>query len=710
MRSSHVCGAVVMILVCLVAAPAFAGFPATDTFVASVGRGPGQVGSQWYTTIWIYNPDSSSANVQLTFLLRDQANPASPYVFNDSVPAGDTKRYDNVVQNLFGLSSAFGAIHVVSNRSMVVNSRIYSTPAGKTDDLSAGQFFAAVPASFAIAAGQSTQLLGVYQTTPADSSLYRYNFGFVETVGAAASVRVTVLDASGMELGHLDYIVGAYEVRQYGVASQFPSISTTNARLRIAVTSGAGKVVAFGSGLANTSNDPSTFEMSFDPALLGSATSSVAHDTTLTGDGTGGSPLGIAVPLSLSSSSSSAPTIRGETSGGETSGVKGVCTDGCVGVEGLQTQSGNYGYLGWVFGGVFGSSQTAVGVRGESNTGVGVAGTSESNVGVSGGSTSGTGVKGVHEGTTGEAPAIYGETASTEQLASAVDGFVSSTNPGANSAAVRGRNGGTSGNGFGVWGSHDGTGVGVLGTSDDGIGVMGVSTIRTGVSGITGATGNGVNARSSGSARANAALRADNDNTSGGMAAYLTNRSNYATAHLANAGTGEVLYLQANGGYLIKAVNNAENNTLFSVDSAGNVRADGTFASPAADFAELLPAEGTLESGDLVTIGPDGLLRASDTPYQTTVAGIYSTRPAFLGGSDDGPSGRVPLAIVGIVPVKASAENGAITPGDLLVASATPGHVMRCDDRLRCIGGIVGKALSRLAEGSGKITALVSLH
>ena len=84
--------------------------------------------------------------------------------YNDSVPAGDTKRYDNAAENLFGLSGVFGAIRVVADRSVVVNSRIYSTPAGKTDDLSAGQFFAAVPASFAIAYGQATQLLGVYQT------------------------------------------------------------------------------------------------------------------------------------------------------------------------------------------------------------------------------------------------------------------------------------------------------------------------------------------------------------------------------------------------------------------------------------------------------------------------------------------------------------------------------------------------------------------
>jgi len=35
---------------------------------------------------------------------------------------------------------------------------------------------------------------------------------------------------------------------------------------------------------------------------------------------------------------------------------------------------------------------------------------------------------------------------------------------------------------------------------------------------------------------------------------------------------------------------------------------------------------------------------------------------------------------------------------------------MRCDDRSRCVGGIVGKALSPLADATGSITALVSLH
>ena len=54
---------------------------------------------------------------------------------------------------------------------------------------------------------------------------------------------------------------------------------------------------------------------------------------------------------------------------------------------------------------------------------------------------------------------------------------------------------------------------------------------------------------------------------------------------------------------------------------------------------------------------------------------------------------EVPVAMVGIVPCKVSAENGAIKVGDLLVTSSTPGHAMR--DASPAVGTVVGK---RLAE------------
>ena len=69
---------------------------------------------------------------------------------------------------------------------------------------------------------------------------------------------------------------------------------------------------------------------------------------------------------------------------------------------------------------------------------------------------------------------------------------------------------------------------------------------------------------------------------------------------------------------------------------------------------------------------------------------------------------EVPLAIIGIAPCKVSAENGAIKPGDLLVASSTPGHAMR-DGNPRP-GTIIGKSLGSLERGTGVIKVLVTLH
>ena len=76
---------------------------------------------------------------------------------------------------------------------------------------------------------------------------------------------------------------------------------------------------------------------------------------------------------------------------------------------------------------------------------------------------------------------------------------------------------------------------------------------------------------------------------------------------------------------------------------------------------------------------------------------------------DDDTEGRVPLAVVGVVPVNASAENGPIQPGDMLVASSTPGHVMRAGPN-PAVGTVIGKALEPLDEGTGVIQMLVMLQ
>jgi len=309
-------------------------------------------------------------------------------------------------------------------------------------------------------------------------------------------------------------------------------------------------------------------------------------------------------------------------------------------------------------------------------------------------------------------------------LKAAVDGRIEGDTSGPNQYGVYGYT--VTSLGAGVYGNAE-FAPGVRGISANGYGVAGLSQAttgdRSGVHGegksaagyggffFNGAGGSALFARGYGKARNRAVLRVENLQSNQGMATYMTNSSNYATAHFANGGSGEVLFLQNGSGDFIKAVNSSETDAQFRVLSSGEVRSDVGFFTPAADFAEMLPAVGGLEPGDLLIIGRGGRLEKSRRPLESRVAGVYSTQPGFTGGYPVAgpPAGHVPLAMVGVVPVKATAEGGEIRAGDLLVSSGTPGHVMR-GRRVKRDGVVVGKALESLKSGRGKIRMLVVLQ
>ena len=186
---------------------------------------------------------------------------------------------------------------------------------------------------------------------------------------------------------------------------------------------------------------------------------------------------------------------------------------------------------------------------------------------------------------------------------------------------------------------------------------------------------------------------------SNSVAIHAHQISNDATLVVGNNGAGDQ----------IKAFN--AGGLVFRITNAGFVTADGTFTGGGADFAEMLPAAPDLAAGDVLVIGPDGTLARSTQAFQTSVAGVYSTKPGFVGGgsAEGSQPGDIPLAIVGVVPVCASAENGAIHPGDLLVTSTTPGCAMRAGANPP-VGTVIGKALQGLASGKGQIKILVPLQ
>ncbi|MBN2482959.1 MAG: hypothetical protein JXD21_01995 [Candidatus Omnitrophica bacterium] len=187
------------------------------------------------------------------------------------------------------------------------------------------------------------------------------------------------------------------------------------------------------------------------------------------------------------------------------------------------------------------------------------------------------------------------------------------------------------------------------------------------------------------------------------------------------APNGQMLYVAGNtqvDGHV--GVGTAPHGT-FSIYTPGTIRAEGS-----SDLAEAFLGDVDIEAGDVVVIDSQGNKRIAKTTiaYDRRVAGIISTEPGLQLGPGNGPHYK-PLALEGQVPCKVTAQNGAIEPGDLLVASSKPGYAMKLTlldytnavdfEQLKSMiaenekrrSAVVGRALEPLPEGEGKITVLL---
>ena len=154
----------------------------------------------------------------------------------------------------------------------------------------------------------------------------------------------------------------------------------------------------------------------------------------------------------------------------------------------------------------------------------------------------------------------------------------------------------------------------------------------------------------------------------------------------------------------------------FRVESwTGNVLADGVLHAAAidavaADIAEWAKVSEPVEPGDVLELDPShpGLYRLSSSTCSPLLAGVVSTEPGLVLGSDGIFEDRALLALSGIVPVKVTDEGGAIATGDILVASSTPGHAMRCTAFQSASCALVGKALQPMDDAWGVILVLLT--
>ncbi len=273
--------------------------------------------------------------------------------------------------------------------------------------------------------------------------------------------------------------------------------------------------------------------------------------------------------------------------------------------------------------------------------------------------------------------------------------------------------------------------TGVVGLSDEGIGVVGDGA-EIGVSGSS-AKGDGVSGEGRrgvvGTSQTFQGVFGHSAENAGVVGESITFHAVFGISHSPN--NGGVFGTNDKGGFGVIGTSNS--NTGVSGESAtgigvrgkggrlaglfeGDVEVTGDIRLTNADCAEDFDiADGDdVEPGTVMVLGDEGTLSQSNRPYDKRVAGVISGagdyKPGIVLDKRPSPQKRQSVALLGKVYCKVDAQYASIEVGDLLTTSATPGHAMKVSEPLRAFGTVIGKALRRLNGGQGLIPILIALQ
>jgi hypothetical protein len=181
--------------------------------------------------------------------------PAAPRVY--TLPPGQTLSKADVLNAEFGLldpSAAGLRIHPSGPAQLVVSTRTFVEKFGGTF----GFFIPGLSTSSSTAIGLGTGRVAAIQLDQSSSANgSRSNFGMAEIGGADVLVRVTAKSGdTGAVLASKSYFVSANTSAQASVNDILgPGAVATNLYLQFELEGGAGKILAYGVAVDNTSGD-----------------------------------------------------------------------------------------------------------------------------------------------------------------------------------------------------------------------------------------------------------------------------------------------------------------------------------------------------------------------------------------------------------------------------------------------------------------------
>ncbi len=232
--------------------------PATEQDVAIAGNVTTGAGDKFVTDTRVFNPSATSKAVALVEFFASGVNPnvnSSASKTIELAPRAEAVLDDVTGPNGLNIAGQTGAIRVTSNTGVLVTSNIFNDQRGATPSRGTfGQFVPAVARANTLRRGVVLHLSNKDRDA-ANPSGFRTNVGFFNPNQGAATVNLTLRDASGASLGTAALVLNGLTHQQTAITSLFTAANLSNAPALTLSFDSTLPIVVYGANNDNISGD-----------------------------------------------------------------------------------------------------------------------------------------------------------------------------------------------------------------------------------------------------------------------------------------------------------------------------------------------------------------------------------------------------------------------------------------------------------------------
>ena len=232
---------------------------ANDLVIPVVGRGPGVAGTEWVTSLEIFNTGVQEAQVALYFNRSglDNTTPsASAWAF---IPARSVFVIDDLLLESFDIDAGIGSVDLIASEGIIAHSNISNTGSSAG---SYGQKVPAVPAAWALgddeAPGLEPNADIAYLFALVEDEVFRTNAGICNVSGVVLEVDLEAFDGTSPVGSPLRLTVPPFSHLQLNQVLNHLGAGDHSSGLRLNVSAAPGstaRFLAYSSRVDNDSGD-----------------------------------------------------------------------------------------------------------------------------------------------------------------------------------------------------------------------------------------------------------------------------------------------------------------------------------------------------------------------------------------------------------------------------------------------------------------------